>query len=70
MRSHHPHNVGRAAAWTHTVGSPLACPHTESPTAELVDQYHARYMKALEDLYNKYKDEYAKDRRHEMRFVH
>jgi len=52
------------------VGEPIDCPRIESPTAEQIDEYHRRYMEALEALYDKYKDVYAKDRRHEMRFVH
>ena len=81
-RSHHPapwagvdgararSGRGRAMVQLPTVGTPLPCPRTESPTPELIDQYHARYMACLEQLYDKYKDVYAKDRRHDMRFVH
>lgn len=52
------------------MGEPIDCPRIESPTTEQIDEHHRRYMEALEALYDKYKDVYAKDRRHEMRFVH
>ena len=33
------------------VGAPIACPKTHDPTSAQIDEYHARYVAALRDLY-------------------
>ncbi len=35
----------------------------------LVAEHHAMYLKALQDLYNKYKDQYAASRQRDMKFI-
>jgi 2-acylglycerol O-acyltransferase 2 len=51
------------------VGTPIPCQRTETPSAEAIDRLHARYLAALEQLFDRYKDMYAQDRRHDLRFV-
>lgn len=34
------------------VGHPISCPKTPSPTQAQIDEYHARYVTALKDLYD------------------
>lgn len=36
---------------------------------ELVTEYHQRYMDALVQLYDKYKDRYAKDRQRDLKII-
>ena len=52
------------------MGTPIPCPRTENPSSALIDEYHTKYMDALAAQYHKYKDVYAKARRHDVRFVH
>jgi 2-acylglycerol O-acyltransferase 2 len=33
------------------VGAPIACPKVSDPTSAQIDEYHARYVAALRDLY-------------------
>ncbi|KAL2913078.1 diacylglycerol O-acyltransferase 1 [Polyrhizophydium stewartii] len=51
------------------VGAPIDCPRTENPSNELVQEYHQKYLDALQALYDKYKDVYARDRVRDMCFV-
>ncbi|KAL8005237.1 putative diacylglycerol acyltransferase [Plasmopara halstedii] len=39
------------------VGKPIEVPHIEKPTQDVIDQVHARYFAALQEMFNKYKDE-------------
>ena len=41
-----------------------------NPTAEDIDKYHQMYVDRLRGIYDKYKDEFAPDRRSSMRVVH
>ena len=45
------------------VGGPIHCPKTPSPTSEQVDAYHARYTKALKELYDLHRRQFHKLRR-------
>lgn len=59
---------------TTVVGAPIPVPRYDGDlgSAEgkaLVDQYHARFRQGLEDIWDKYKDVYAKDRISELTFV-
>ena len=36
---------------------------------KLVAEHHAMYLKALRDLYDKYKDQYAASRQRDMKFI-
>lgn len=38
-----------------SVGEPIAVPNVENPNAELIDEYHEKFYKALQDLFEKYK---------------
>lgn len=40
-----------------SVGKPIEVPRVESPSAELVDEYHEKFFKALYDLFEEYKGE-------------
>jgi hypothetical protein len=41
------------------VGKPIQLPHLESPSSEEVDRYHSLYLQAYQELFNKYKGQYA-----------
>jgi len=51
------------------VGTPVDLPKIEHPTQEDIDKYHKLYMERLVELFDKFKDEYAKDRKSDIRFV-
>ncbi|ORX82749.1 diacylglycerol acyltransferase [Basidiobolus meristosporus CBS 931.73] len=51
------------------VGKPIEVEKMENPTEEDIKKYHDLYIKSLEDLYNQYKDVYAKERVSELRFI-
>ncbi len=51
------------------VGRPIPIPKIENPTHEEIDKYHKLYCEELLELFNKYKDVYAKDRKANLRFV-
>ncbi|CAM0141849.1 diacylglycerol O-acyltransferase 1 [Umbelopsis sp. WA50703] len=56
----------------HTVvGKPIPVPEDakERSMDEVVKELHEKYMQALQDMYNRYKDVYAKDRIKELQFV-
>ncbi|KAF4322681.1 hypothetical protein BBO99_00003829 [Phytophthora kernoviae] len=42
-------------------GMPLVLPHIENPTRDDVQKYHALYVQALQNLFDKYKGVYAVD---------
>jgi len=44
---------------TVVVGSPIPVPKIENPTNEEVQEYHAKYMSALQKLYNEYNPKYG-----------
>ncbi|KAE8875913.1 hypothetical protein PF003_g38614 [Phytophthora fragariae] len=39
------------------VGEPLEVPHIEKPTQEDIDEVHVKYFAALQEMFDKYKDE-------------
>ena len=41
----------------------------EHPTEEQIEEYHRKYVHALTELYDKYKDKYAKDRSRDMKII-
>lgn len=51
------------------VGAPLEMPHVAQPTREQLIENQDRYINALFDLWNRYKDEYMPARFDEMRIV-
>ncbi|KAG0170942.1 diacylglycerol O-acyltransferase 1 [Apophysomyces sp. BC1034] len=55
------------------VGKPIDVPKLEKdqtePTQEQLLAVQAEYIQELQDIYNKYKDTYAKDRKRELRIV-
>jgi 2-acylglycerol O-acyltransferase 2 len=53
------------------IGNPIDPPKnvSEENFNDMVAVYHKQYVQALQDLYDKYKDVYAKDRTSEMVFV-
>eukprot|EP01087_Luapelamoeba_hula_P019916 TRINITY_DN6681_c0_g1_i1.p1 TRINITY_DN6681_c0_g1~~TRINITY_DN6681_c0_g1_i1.p1 ORF type:complete len:349 (+),score=53.70 TRINITY_DN6681_c0_g1_i1:1204-2250(+) len=54
-------------AITSVVGAAIELPLIEKPTREDVDKWHAKYVEALTDLYDRYKDVYDADRKSELR---
>ncbi|XP_074658029.1 2-acylglycerol O-acyltransferase 1-like [Tubulanus polymorphus] len=54
-------NYGLATlAPCHTVvGSPIEVPKIDNPKPEEIDSVHAKYVKAVEDLFDKYKEKYS-----------
>jgi len=46
------------------VGAPIACPKTSDPTSAQIDEYHARYVAALRDLYETHRRLFHKLKRH------
>ncbi|XP_074133852.1 diacylglycerol O-acyltransferase 2-like protein 6 [Sminthopsis crassicaudata] len=44
---------------TTVVGEPIPVPKIEKPSQELIDEYHARYIKALQKLFEKHKVHYG-----------
>lgn len=40
------------------MGKPIDVPKVENPTAELVDEYHERFFKALHSLFEEYKSKF------------
>lgn len=54
---------------TVVVGSPIPVKQADKPTDEEVQAVHRQYIQALQDLWDKYKDEYAKDRKSELELV-
>ena len=55
------------------MGKPIPVPKLEKgqtePTQEQLVEIQSQYIAGLEEIYNKYKDEYAKDRKQELRIV-
>jgi hypothetical protein len=52
------------------VGTPIDPPTGDIEiTKDLVQEYQERYMDALVSLYDKYKDQYAPDRRRDLQIV-
>ncbi|CAI5734741.1 unnamed protein product [Peronospora destructor] len=43
------------------VGKPLRLPHVETPSREVVKEYHDKYIEALQSLFDSYKGVYAVD---------
>jgi len=44
---------------TSIVGEPIPLPKIERPTQEDINKYHQKYIGALQDLFDRYKGEYA-----------
>ncbi|KAI8988205.1 diacylglycerol acyltransferase type 2B [Mycotypha africana] len=56
------------------VGKPISAPEIEGadlfePTTEQLLEIQSRYIAELQSIYDKYKDIYAKDRKHELRII-
>ncbi|KDO24283.1 hypothetical protein SPRG_09920 [Saprolegnia parasitica CBS 223.65] len=51
----------RSARLTTVVGAPLQLPTIDHPTIDDVTKYHNQYMAALQELFDKYKGQYATD---------
>jgi 2-acylglycerol O-acyltransferase 2 len=51
------------------VGPPIDVPKTAAPTDEEIDHYHQLYIDTLKGIYDKYKDDFAQDRRSSIRLV-
>lgn len=51
------------------VGKPIECPLIENPTKEQIDEYHTKYMDAVQELYESYKNRFALKRSQSLRFV-
>ncbi|KAI3639135.1 hypothetical protein MIR68_002665 [Amoeboaphelidium protococcarum] len=51
------------------VGKPISVPKTENPSPELIAEYHGKYVDALQEIFDKYKDEYAPDRVRDLRII-
>lgn len=41
------------------VGEPITVPKIEDPTEEMVDLYHAMYIRSLQDLFDRYKTRFG-----------
>lgn len=56
---------------TSVVGVPVDVPKTkyEDITQALIDEYHSRYVKQLQSLYDEFKDVYDRKRSSSMRLV-
>eukprot|EP00744_Colponema_vietnamica_P001466 GILI01002429.1.p1 GENE.GILI01002429.1~~GILI01002429.1.p1 ORF type:complete len:335 (-),score=75.92 GILI01002429.1:72-1076(-) len=48
------------------VGEPVDCPKTANPSNEMIDEYHAKYVENLIDVYNRFKNQYAVDRKQSL----
>ena len=59
--------------YTFTVGKPIPVPKLEKdqkePTQEQLLEVQKQYIAGLEDIFNKYKDVYAKDRKQDLRII-
>lgn len=52
------------------VGKPIRVDQAhDHPTDALIDEYHEKYVTALQDLYDRYKDKYLKDRERDLQIV-
>ena len=51
------------------VGNPINVPKIEDPSPEIVLKYQMQYLDGLQDVFNAYKDKYAKDRKGELTFI-
>ena len=54
---------------THTVGSAIDVPLVKNPTKEQIVALHEKYVKAVVDLYNKYKHKYSEFPECEIKIV-
>ncbi|KNC73785.1 hypothetical protein SARC_13658 [Sphaeroforma arctica JP610] len=51
------------------VGKPIELPKLDNPTQDDVDKYHQEYIDALKDIYNRWKQDLAPDRKSSMNIV-
>lgn len=51
---------------TMVVGAPIPVEKTENPTNEQIDELHAKYVKALIDLFNQHKETYGVPKEKEL----
>ena len=51
------------------VGVPIDCPKTSEPTDAQIDEYHSKYLNGLREIWDRYKNELARDRRSSLQFV-
>ncbi|KAJ3274355.1 diacylglycerol O-acyltransferase 1 [Borealophlyctis nickersoniae] len=51
------------------VGEPIHCPKTPDPPAELIAEYHQKYVDGLMKVYEENKEKYAPNRKRELEIV-
>ncbi|TPX34485.1 hypothetical protein SmJEL517_g02923 [Synchytrium microbalum] len=54
---------------TIVVGRPIHCPYDPNPTEAVLQKVHTQYLAGIESIWEEYKDDYAKDRKRELRIV-
>lgn len=63
------HLLPKKTKITMVFGKPFKCPRIESPTAQQEAEVLEQYIVALRELWNKYKDVYATDRKEELTII-
>lgn len=53
----------------HKVGKPISVPHIPNPSESQVLEYHAKYVEGLQELYDKYKDKFSRNRVRDMSII-
>ncbi|KAJ3413110.1 diacylglycerol O-acyltransferase 1 [Chytridiales sp. JEL 0842] len=56
-------------AITSVVGTPIECPKIPNPTEAEILEYQKKYLDGLQEIYDKYKDQYAPNRKRDLCFV-
>jgi hypothetical protein len=51
------------------VGKPVECKKNPFPSEAELNECHSRYVKELQELYDRYKEVYDRDRKKDMTFV-
>ena len=51
------------------VGAPIEVPKVETPSRQLVDEYHQKYMDGLSQLFDAHKTKYGVDANMHLNFV-
>ena len=55
--------------WCTVVGDPIRCEQIDTPTADDIDALRVRYIQGLQDIFTAHADQYAKDRKSDLRIV-
>jgi hypothetical protein len=63
-----PFGPPRRRAVLVALGDPIACPHVEKPSRELVDEYHAKLLERYAELFEQHKAAYGWESK-KLRFV-